>query len=49
MLTLVVAGATEEVVAVGLAVMGTTAFKGCNPELAGGRLATIIAVLGVTS
>jgi len=48
-LTVLVVGSTEAVVAAGPTVMGTVAFKGCNPELAGGRLATIIAVLGVTS
>lgn len=42
-LTLDVVETTEEVVT------GTVAFIGCTPELADGRLATIIAVLGVTS
>lgn len=48
-LTLLVVGATEAVVTAGLTVTGTVAFTGCTPELADGRLATIIAVLGVTS
>lgn len=49
MVTLLVVETTEAVVAVGPAVTGIVAFTGCTPELLDGRLATIIAVLGVTS
>lgn len=49
MVLTVVAGTAEAVVTAGLTVTGTVAFTGCTPELADGRLATIIAVLGVTS
>lgn len=45
----VVAGTAEAVVTAGLTVTGTVAFTDCTPEPADGRLATIIAVLGVTS
>lgn len=49
MLILLVVGTTEAVVTAGLTATGIVAFTGCTPELADGRLATIIAVLGVTS
>lgn len=48
-LTLLVVGTTEAAVAAALTVMGCVAFTGCSPELLGGRLATIIAVLDVIS
>lgn len=47
-LTLLVVETTVSVVVLGVTVAGTVAFTGCNPEPEGGRLATIIAVLGVT-
>lgn len=48
-LTLLVVETTEVVVTAVLTVTGIVALTGCTPELADGRLATIIAVLGVTS
>lgn len=49
MLTLLVVGTTDAVVGVATLLTGIVAFTGCTPELADGRLAIIIAVLGVTS
>lgn len=49
MLTLLVVEATEAVVTAEPTETGITAFTGCTPALADGRLATIMAVLGVTS
>lgn len=49
MLTVLVAGTAEAVVTAGLLVTAVVVFAGCTPEPAGPRLATIIAVRGVTS
>lgn len=47
MLTLLVVGTTDAVVGVATLLTGIVAFTGCTPD--DGRLAIIIAVLGVTS
>lgn len=48
-LTVAVMAGLTVAVSAGLRVTGMIAFTGCIPVLAGGRLAMILAVLGVTS